>query len=292
MALLNSNLVIKQKRPVRFLQFGTSPLIRGLIDWDLQIINEETSFQGGIALVTDTNSTFGNKLVKQDGRYTVLLNDGDQQVEKIVSVFDRFLDPDDNYAEFVHYSENAYLKFIVSDLGDEGWKIDPQDTDLKKNPQTNLSRLLAFLYHRYENFQGDLSSGFYFLPSEQVNNNGQIIKDNLLAAAKLSINEPKFEEWLVKANHFYDTYAKRNLTEATKVEIKSLQVKRGYTDKLLLLGEYENEWLIKGDESLKEYLPYEDTRRPLNIQLVKELPAREVKDPNLFDQEEGTDETN
>ena len=290
MALLNSNLVIKQKRPIRFIQFGDGPLIRGLIDWNLQIINEETSFQGGIALVTNTNSSFGTKLVKQDGRYTVILKDGDQQFEKIISVFDRFLDPVDNFAEYVHYAENAYLKFIVSDLGKDGWDVNPKDTGFKTAPQTNITRLLAFLYHRYENFQGDLSSGFIFLPTEEVNNNGQILKEKLLEAAKLSLDEPKFEEWLVKANRFYDTYAKRVVTEAVKDDIKGLQSIRGYTDKLLLLGEYQNEWLIKGDESLLDYLPFEDTRRPLNIQLVKELPIREVNNPNLFEKEETGDE--
>lgn len=290
MALLNSNLVIKQKRPIRFIQFGDGPLIRGLIDWNLQIINEETSFQGGIALVTNTNSSFGTKLVKQDGRYTVILKDGDQQFEKIISVFDRFLDPVDNFAEYVHYAENAYLKFIVSDLGKDGWDVNPKDTGFKTAPQTNITRLLAFLYHRYENFQGDLSSGFIFLPIEEVNNNGQILKEKLLEAAKLSLDEPKFEEWLVKANRFYDTYAKRVVTEAVKDDIKGLQSIRGYTDKLLLLGEYQNEWLIKGDESLLDYLPFEDTRRPLNIQLVKELPIREVNNPNLFEKEETGDE--
>ena len=290
MALLNSNLVIKQKRPIRFIQFGDGPLIRGLIDWNLQIINEETSFQGGVALVMDTNSSFGTKLVKQDGRYTVILKDGDQQFEKIISVFDRFLDPVDNFAEYVHYAENAYLKFIVSDLGKDGWDVNPKDTGFKTAPQTNITRLLAFLYHRYENFQGDLSSGFIFLPIEEVNNNGQILKEKLLEAAKLSLDEPKFEEWLVKANRFYDTYAKRVVTEAVKDDIKGLQSIRGYTDKLLLLGEYQNEWLIKGDESLLDYLPFEDTRRPLNIQLVKELPIREVNNPNLFEKEETGDE--
>jgi tagaturonate reductase len=39
------------KRPLRVIQFGEGGFLRGFVDWMLQIVNEKTDFDGGVAVV-------------------------------------------------------------------------------------------------------------------------------------------------------------------------------------------------------------------------------------------------
>ena len=70
---LNSTIVTKKQRPTRIIQFGEGNFLRAFIDWFIQVINDETDFNGGVAVVQPLPAGRVKELEKQDGLYTLLL---------------------------------------------------------------------------------------------------------------------------------------------------------------------------------------------------------------------------
>jgi tagaturonate reductase len=88
--------------------------------------------------------------------------------------------------------------------------------------------------------------------------------------------EPEFKNWLKEANHFLNTLVDRIVTGYPFNEIDELEAELGYHDQNLDTGEIFHLWVIEGDESLKEKLPFH--KAGLNVKWVDDLtPYRTTK---------------
>lgn len=272
MVLLNQNLLMRANRPVKILQVGCTPRLLAGFDRYVQKLNDEEGYDGGIALAVDTQSGRGARLYRQDGRHTVTLEEGEKSRTVLLSSVERFYDPWDNYAEFMHSAGNPALQIVVSDTGENGIRFDPEDTDLGHAPHTYPALLAAFLRRRYVQFRGDREKGLYILPLEEIGKNGQMLKAFVRRVGRGQGWEEGFFAWLDQACRFYDTKVSVRAADASREEIQMLGKRRGYVDHAYVIASGKMEALFAGDESIKEVLPQTEERA---YRWVEKMPEEE-----------------
>lgn len=59
--------------PVKILQFGEGNFLRAFVDWMIDILNEQTSFNGSVNIIQPIPGGMVEVLNKQDGLYHVVL---------------------------------------------------------------------------------------------------------------------------------------------------------------------------------------------------------------------------
>ncbi|MEM9261024.1 MAG: tagaturonate reductase, partial [Bacteroidota bacterium] len=60
--------------PLKVLQFGGGNFLRAFVDWMIDVLNEQTDFKAGVAIVKPTERGDYDALRKQDGRFHVVLD--------------------------------------------------------------------------------------------------------------------------------------------------------------------------------------------------------------------------
>jgi tagaturonate reductase len=114
------------------------------------------------------------------------------------------------------------------------------------------------------------------IPVELIDRNGDNLKKIVLQLVEDWNLETEFSEWIVESNHFLNTLVDRIVTGYPFNEIDELEAELGYHDQNLDTGEIFHLWVIEGDESLKEKLPFHKVG--LNVKWVDDLtPYRTTK---------------
>ena len=74
MELLTNSLVKdRQTYPEKVLQFGEGNFLRGFVDWQIDVMNKKTDFNGSVVVVQPRGQGKVEKLNEQDGLYTLYL---------------------------------------------------------------------------------------------------------------------------------------------------------------------------------------------------------------------------
>lgn len=68
--------------PTRVIQFGEGNFLRAFVDWQLDILNEQTFLNAGVTIVRPINSDFPPSLNTQDGLYTTLIRGLNAQAKR------------------------------------------------------------------------------------------------------------------------------------------------------------------------------------------------------------------
>ena len=68
--------------PTRVIQFGEGNFLRAFVDWQLDILNEQTDLNAGVTIVRPINTDFPPSLNTQDGLYTTLIRGLNEQGEQ------------------------------------------------------------------------------------------------------------------------------------------------------------------------------------------------------------------
>ena len=102
--LLNRNFTGKEQQyPIKVLQFGEGNFLRAFVDYAFYRLNNELSFNAGIAVVQPLEGGMVDLIEKQDGLYTLFLN-GIKNKQPII--YDNF---------FILLSRNCYcMSFCIS----------------------------------------------------------------------------------------------------------------------------------------------------------------------------------
>lgn len=266
--------------PIRVMQFGGGNFLRAFVDWMVQILNEETDFNGGIAVVKPTERGDYQTLKSQDGLFTVVLDgikNGNLVAEKkLVNCVQQVINPYSEWDAYLKLAENEDLRFMVSNTTEAGIKFNANDTSDDKPPKEFPAKLTLWLYHRFQHFQGNASKGCILLPCELIENNGDVLKETILRYADHWQLEDEFKKWVDTSNHFCSTLVDRIVSGFPTARAEEIQKELGYKDRLLVAGEYYHSWIIQGPESIEKELPFGDT--DLNVEFVKDLaPYREMK---------------
>jgi len=236
--------------PEKVLQFGTGVLLRGLIDYYFDHANRNRVFNGRIVVVKTTKNGSNNLFTDQNCLYTIHnkgISEGVDVNEIIlVSAISRVLNATDQWDEVLQVAISPDLKIIVSNTTEIGIVMDNLVNLQVQPPHSFPAKVLDVLYHRYLHYEGDMEMGLVILPTELISENGKVLKDIILASAKMLTLPSKFIHWIKEANDFCNTLVDRivpgNLS--TNEQLKAEKY-LGFSDQLSIMTDPFNLWAIE-----------------------------------------------
>ena len=241
--------VSKPQRPVKVLQFGEGNFLRAFVDWIIDLLNEKGDFNGSVMMVQPLAKGMGEMINDQDGLYTTVLRgvrNGKpvEEFRKITSV-EGCINPYSDYDKFIAQAENPDLRFIISNTTEAGIAYHEGDK-LEDKPQVSYpGKVCAFLYKRYQHFNGSADKGIIVIPCELIDKNG----DNLKAIIKRYAGEWGLEEgfitWLDTACDFCNSLVDRIVPGYPRAEADAICERLGYKDNLLDSAEIFLLWVIE-----------------------------------------------
>ena len=102
------------ERKEKVIQFGEGGFLRGFVDWMIQILDEETDFNGSVAVVQPIAQGMCDMLTAQNCGYTHFIR-GVEGVEKtIVNSISRCVKPYEDYDAYLALAHNPDFRIIVS----------------------------------------------------------------------------------------------------------------------------------------------------------------------------------
>ena len=279
---LSTKIHKKPIRPIHIIQFGEGNFLRAFIDWQIQKMNDAGTMVGDVVVVQPVSSGRVADLAAQDGLYTLYLQgkmDGNViRSHEIIDVIGDVINPFEDYAKYLKYAENIDLKLVISNTTEAGIALDETDLDFTNTPKSYPGKLLAFLKHRYDYFNGSKDAGMWIMPCELIDYNGDNLKKVMIELAKIHHFDAKFIDWLENANKYYNTLVDRIVPGYPRDEIKEITAELGYIDSSIVKGEIFHLFCIQGDESIKKWFPFDKTN--LHVILtpsIKPYKERKVK---------------
>ncbi len=238
----------------KVLQFGTGVLLRGLPDYYINKANNQGIFNGRIVVVKSTSVGGTNEFVDQEGLYVHCIRgieDGNKIEENIINAaISRVLSAKEEWNEILTCAENPEMEVVISNTTEVGITLKADDNINNVPPASFPGKLLAFLYKRFQYFEGDAEKGMVIVPTELIPQNGKKLQSIALELARLNSLETAFIDWLKNANHFCDSLVDRivpgNLPNPEKVKLES---EVGFCDNLMIMSEPYSLWAIEADHS-------------------------------------------
>ncbi|MDR1970953.1 MAG: tagaturonate reductase [Treponema sp.] len=239
-----------KSRPERVLQYGEGNFLRAFADWQIDILNEKTDFNGNAAVVQPRNreGSMGAVINAQRGLYTTVLRglENGRAVEEFRAVrsLSRCINPYTQFDEYIACAENPDLRFVFSNTTEAGIAYSPEDR-LEDQPQRSFpGKAAAFLNRRYRYFRGDPARALVFLPCELIDRNGDTLRGLVERyAAEWKLGEG-FIRWL-ESCVFCNTLVDRIVSGFPGEEAEALWERLGYRDDLLSAGELFHLWVIE-----------------------------------------------
>lgn len=254
----------KISRPIKAIQFGEGNFLRAFVDWQIDITNEKTDFNGNVLIVQPLPKGMADFINDQNGIYTtitrgILKGKTVRDFRKISSV-SKCVNVYDSYNEYIEYAKLDTLRFVFSNTTEAGITYS-KCCLLEDNPPSSFpAKVTQFLYKRYKHFDGDNTKGLVFIPCELIEKNGDNLKRIILEYCNEWKLEDDFISWINNACVFCNSLVDRIVTGYPKEEAEDLCKELGYEDRLLDTAEVFHLWVIesKGNiEELKKELPLE-----------------------------------
>lgn len=277
--------------PEKVLQFGTGVLLRGLPDAYIDLANKQGIFNGRVLVVKSTDTPGSDDFQQQDGLYTVVVRgfENGQPVDKweLNASISRVLAANSQWESILAAAENPNMKIVISNTTEVGIVL--LEESIHANPPASFpAKLLAFLYKRYQYFNGSKEAGMVIIPTELISENGQKLKSILLALSQYNQLEPAFLAWLDTANDFCNSLVDRIVPgKLPSAEAAALTATLGYEDSLMIMAEPYSLWAIETDrESTKEILSFASVNPGVkltqDISKYKELKLRLLNATHSF----------
>jgi tagaturonate reductase len=259
--------------PEKVLQFGEGNFLRAFVDWQIDKMNDEADFNGSVVVVQPLENGLVDMLNDQDCLYTLYLqgvqNGQASKTHKVINSISRGINPYRDYNEYLKVAENPDLRFIVSNTTEAGIAFDENDTLNGGCQKSYPGKLTAFLYHRFNAFNGDDSKGFIIIPCELIDRNGEKLKEIVLKYAEVWNLGQDFIDWINNANTFCCSLVDRIVPGYPRDTIDEVREELGYDDNLVDVGEIFHLWVIEGPQSIKDELPIE--KAGLNVKVVDDM---------------------
>ncbi|MDR0378050.1 MAG: tagaturonate reductase [Spirochaetaceae bacterium] len=253
-------------RPEKVLQFGEGNFLRAFADWQIDILNEKTDFNGNIVIVQPLEQGMGDQINAQKGLYTTVLRgvQNGETVEKFrpVSSVSRCLNPFTQFDEYLRCAENPDLRFVISNTTEAGIAYTAEDRLSDRPPRSFPGKAAAFLFRRFEHFKGDPAKALVFIPCELIDKNGDKLRELVERYAEEWRLGEAFRSWLASCD-FCNSLVDRIVPGYPKEEAAALGEKLGYEDRLLAAAEIFHLWVIETKNDYAGELPFR--RAGLNV---------------------------
>lgn len=266
--------------PSKILQFGGGNFLRAFTDWIVEVLNKETSFNGGIVLVKPTERGDYEALRKQDGLYHVLLEGIKKgefiQDNRLITCINEVIHPYRAFDQYLASAANPDMRFVISNTTEAGIVFREEDLVANQCPKEFPGKLTIWLYKRFKHFNGAPDKGCIMLPLELIEQNGDHLKESILQYAEYWQLGATFLTWVKEHNTFCNTLVDRIVSGYPNDKAREIKATLGFEDELLVAGEYYHSWVIQGPAFVQDELPVHKTN--LNVQFVEDLtPYREIK---------------
>ena len=282
--LNNSVHTNRPERPIKIVQFGEGNFLRAFVDWMLQELNNAGIYNGDVAVVQPLDFGRIKELAQQDGLYT-LVQEGVKDGEFIattqtIDILRQFINPYEDYDAYLKLAEVETLEFVFSNTTESGIVLDESDSIENTPPRSFPGKLLAFLYHRYQTFNGAKDKGLFIVPCELIDDNGDELQKCVRRLAEIHNLSDDFMAWLEEANTFTNTLVDRIVPGYPGGRIDEFNEKLGYTDNNIVMGEVFHLWVIENRGGISEILDgakaglnivFADDIKPYKIQKVRIL---------------------
>ncbi len=241
--------VVKQERPIKVLQFGEGNFLRAFVDWIIDQLNEKGDFNGDVMMVQPLAQGMGEMINAQDGLYTTVLRGVQngkpvEEFRKITSV-KGCINPYADYDKYIAQAKNPDLRFIISNTTEAGISYHAGDKLEDKPPVSYPAKVCAFLYERFNTFNGDKNKGLIVIPCELIDKNGDNLKKLVLQYATEWNLPNSFIDWIETACDFCNSLVDRIVPGYPRAEAEAICEKLGYKDNLLDAAEIFLLWVIE-----------------------------------------------
>ena len=245
----------KKIRTEKVIQFGEGGFLRGFVDWMLQKMCDNGSFDGSVVVVQPIEQGMCDLLASQNCLYTHVIR-GVEGVDKtLVDVISRCVKPYDDFEAYLALADQPEMRFVVSNTTEAGIVFSDEDKITDAPPKTFPAKVTLLLKRRFEKGLG----GFIFLPCELIDRNGDNLKKAVLSYADHWNLGADFKAWVEKENVFCNTLVDRINTGYPKDEDMQL----GYEDKMVNTSEFFHLWVIETDYDIEKELPF--SKAGLNV---------------------------
>jgi tagaturonate reductase len=259
-------------RPEKILQFGEGNFLRAFVDWQIDIVNEKTDFNGNVVVVQPLEQGMGDTINEQRGLYTTVLrgvqNGGTVEEFRPVRSVARCINPYSRFDEYLDCAENPDLRFVVSNTTEAGIAYNAEDRISDSPPHSFPGKVTVFLFRRFEHFRGDPSKGLVFIPCELIDKNGDKLKEIVKRYAREWNLGDDFSAWLNSCD-FCNSLVDRIVTGYPREEASTICEKLGYEDKLLVAAEIFHLWVIECEKDHSVELPL--VKAGLNVVWTKDM---------------------
>jgi tagaturonate reductase len=235
--------------PEKVLQFGTGVLLRGLPDYFIDKANKKGIFNGRIVVVKSTGNGSADEFSVQDGLYTHCVKGfeaGDTVSEWHVNAsISRVLSAQAQWNEIIACAANPFMELVISNTTEVGIQLVKES--IHDNPPTSYpAKLLAFLYKRYQVFNGDADKGMVIIPTELIPDNGTKLKNILIELAAYNELEEAFISWLKEHNECCNSLVDRIVPgKLPAIQQQAAEKELGYKDDLMIMSETYRLWAIE-----------------------------------------------
>ncbi len=259
----------------RVLQIGEGRFLRGFVDWLLQQLDNQGLYDGRVVVAVPRPSRPGalDAWEQQGCRFTVGIEGrtAGQVVRQYetVSVIRRIFDPHQQWPEFLALARQADIDIVVSNTTEAGLVYQPEPFVPAVCPQAFPAKLTAYLYTRYQAFEGAVDRGLDIVPCELVEQNGDLLKTLVLRYADSWQLPEEFSMWVDGANRFYNTLVDSIVTTGDSSSGRG-------DDRLAVIREPYYRWVIAGPAALRSKWRF--AAAGLRVDWVSDLtPFRTVK---------------
>lgn len=267
--------------PTRVIQFGEGNFLRAFIDWQLDLLNEQTDLAAGVTIVRPINTEFPPSLNTQDGLYTTVIRGLDERGEavseaRVIRSVNNEINPWQDFAGYLALARNPEIEFVFSNTTEAGISYHAGDRPDDMPPVSFPAKLAQLLLERFRHFDGAADKGWTVIPCELIDYNGEALKALVLRYAQEWQLPAAFSDWIETANTFCSTLVDRIVTGYPRDEAQKLEAELGYHDAFLDTAEYFWLFVIQGPQALAKKLRLD--RCPLNIRIVDDIrPYKERK---------------
>lgn len=251
---------IKEKAPVRMMQFGEGNFMRAFVDYWFDLCNERGAWDGKVCLVQPIAQGLSKLINAQEGLYTLYLRGSDNGMKvnekRIISDVAECLNPYEkaDYDRMMEIAASDELEFMASNTTEAGIAYDAACSFDDCPPSGYPAKLTQVLYRRYKAGK----KGIVMLSCELIDNNGRELKKCVEQYIEQWGLEADFRKWIDEENIFCSTLVDRIVPGRIRdpKEAARLEEENGYHDELLDVGECFGAWVIEGPERLNDMLPF------------------------------------
>lgn len=202
----------------KILQYGEGNFLRAFVEWIVERMNRETSFDGSVVVLSPRgNASVIEALRQQGSRYHVHqrgLDSAGGRVDSVeeVKCVSRCVNPVSEYADYMALAHVESLRFVVSNTTEAGIAFDNTCKADDTPPASYPAKLTQWLYERFRHFDGDASKGMIILPCELIFGNGKCLRQCVMQYIELWQLPDTFRRWVETSCHFCTTLVDRIVT--------------------------------------------------------------------------------